>query len=250
MSNAPSNVDSWIGRQVVDQRGDQIGKVSDLYVDDDSGQPTWLAVSDESTRTARFIPLAGAESSGDRVVVAYDKATVTSAPTIDADEHFSDEEEAALYRHYGRDNGDNERTEGEDRQRAGEGGETDEAMTRSEEQLDVNKRRRETGRARLRKWVETENVQITVPVEREKARLVTEPITDENVDAAMSGPELSEDEHEVVLHEEEIDVQKRVVPKERVRLETETVTDQVDVDEGVRKERIDFERDDPDNQRG
>lgn len=238
MSNTPTNIDSWIGRQVVDSNGDQIGKASDLYVDDDSGQPTWLAIAEETSRTVRLVPLAGANESGDRIVVAYDKATITSAPTIDADEHFSDEEEEALYRHFGRNNGDDER--GEDRETS------DDAMTRSEEQLDVNKRRREAGRARLRKWVEVENVHVTVPVEREKARLVTEPITDENADAALSGPEVTESEHEVVLHEEEIDVQKRVVPKERVRLETETVTDQVEVDEGVRKERIDFERDDAD----
>ena len=82
-----------------------------------------------------------------------------------------------------------------------------------------------------------------MPVQREEVRVVKEPITEANRGQAMSGPDLSSEEHEVVLHEEEVDVQKRVVPKERVRLETETVTEQVPVTEEVRKERIATEGD-------
>ena len=84
---------------------------------------------------------------------------------------------------------------------------------------------------------------ITVPVRREKAKLVTEPITDANVDAAMSGGDLTTEEHEVVLNEEVVDVDKRVVPKERVRLETETAVGDVTVDETVRKERVEMDAD-------
>ena len=97
-------------------------------------------------------------------------------------------------------------------------------MTRSEEELRVGTTERERGRARLRKYVVTEQVERTVPVRREEVRVEREPITDANVDQAMDGPEISEEEHEVVLHEEEAVVEKRVVPKERVRLDKETVT--------------------------
>ena len=107
----------------------------------------------------------------------------------------------------------------------------------------MSKRRTETGRVRLRKWIETENVNMTVPIRREKARLVTEPITDRNIDQALSGPDLRESEHEVALTEEEIDVSKRVVPKERVRLEKEVDTEEVSVDETIRKERIEMDHD-------
>jgi uncharacterized protein (TIGR02271 family) len=115
---------------------------------------------------------------------------------------------------------------------------TDEAMTRSEEELRVGTTSRERGRARLRKYVVTEEVQTTVPVQREEVRLEHEPITDTNASAAMDGPEISEEEHEVVLHEEQPVVEKRVVPKERVRLGKETVTDEQAVNESVRKEQI------------
>jgi uncharacterized protein (TIGR02271 family) len=240
----PHDVDDWIGREAFDPNGDPLGTIADLYVDDDSGQPTWLAVSQEAGTRISLIPLAGATAEGNSVVVAHDKATVKAAPQIEVDGEFSAEDEAILYRHYGYEGGADQPSRQSDGESGDSRGPSEDAMTRSEEELHVDKRKRETGRARLRKWVETENVQITVPVRREKARLVTEAITDSNRDAALSGPELSEDEHEVVLYDEEVVVEKRVVPKERVRLETEAVTDQVDVDEVVRKERIDFEGDD------
>jgi uncharacterized protein (TIGR02271 family) len=120
---------------------------------------------------------------------------------------------------------------------------TDDAMTRSEEELRVGKASRERGRARLRKYVVTEDVQQTVPVQREEVRVEREPITDANVDAATSGPDISEEEHEVTLHEEEVVTEKRAVPKERVRMDKQTVTEEETVSEQVRKEQIEAEGD-------
>lgn len=120
---------------------------------------------------------------------------------------------------------------------------TDDAMTRSEEQLDVGTQSRETGKARLRKYVVTETVTTEVPVSHEEIRVEREPITDANRDAAMGGPEISEEEHEVTLHAEEPVISKKTVPVERVRMDTETVTDTESVSEEVRKERIDTETD-------
>ncbi len=76
-------------------------------------------------------------------------------------------------------------------------------MTRSEEELRVGTEKREAGRARLRKYVVTEQVQKTVPVRREEVRVEREPITDANREQALSGADITEGEHEVVLHEEE-----------------------------------------------
>ncbi|MDP9986711.1 YsnF/AvaK domain-containing protein [Arthrobacter sp. FW306-05-C] len=120
---------------------------------------------------------------------------------------------------------------------------TDDAMTRSEEQLHVGTEREATGRARLRKYVTTENVTKTIPVEREEVRIEREPITDANRGAALDGPAISEEEHEVVLHEERPVVEKEAVPVERVRLDKETVRDDVTVNEEVRKEHIDTDGD-------
>ena len=123
------------------------------------------------------------------------------------------------------------------------GPETDDAMTLSEERVSVGTETREAGRARLRKHVVTENVTQTVPVQREEVQVVREPITDDNRAAAESGPEISDEEHEVVLHEERPVVEKEAVPVERVRLDTDTVTDDVTVSEEVRKEKVDTDVD-------
>jgi len=265
MSNLDTaSVSDLIGRTALDASGDKLGTIDDVYVDDYTGQPEWLGV-----RTGRggakvsFVPVEGVSLAGDDVMVAYTKDHIKAAPHPDADGHLREAEEAELYAYYGRTmatatdtatyaqtstvtDGDVTRGAGHDTS----GPNTDDAMTRSEEELSVDKHVREAGRARLRKWIETENVTMTVPVRREVARLVTEPITDANVDRAMSGPDLSSEEHEVVLTEEVVDVDKRVVPKERVRLETEAVTEDVAVDETVRKEHIDYEGDDhPTNRR-
>jgi uncharacterized protein (TIGR02271 family) len=118
---------------------------------------------------------------------------------------------------------------------------TDDAMTRSEEQLNVGTERVAAGRARLRKYVVTENVTRTVPVSHEEVRIEREPITDANVGSALDGPDISEEEHEIVLHAERPVVEKEAVPVERVRLDTETVTSQETVDDTVRKEQIEVD---------
>jgi uncharacterized protein (TIGR02271 family) len=118
---------------------------------------------------------------------------------------------------------------------------TDQAMTRSEEQLRVGTQTREAGKVRLRKYVVTENVTQTVPVSREEIRIEREPITDANRGQAMAGGDITEEEHEVTLHEEHVVVDREVVPVERVRMDTETVTDQAQVDEDVRKEQIEVD---------
>jgi uncharacterized protein (TIGR02271 family) len=116
---------------------------------------------------------------------------------------------------------------------------TDDAMTLSEERLNVGTERVEAGRARLRKYVVTENVTETVPVSHEEVRVQREPITDANIGNAMDGPAISEEEHEVTLHAERPVVEKEAVPVERVRLDTETVTGQEQVTDTVRKEQVD-----------
>ena len=266
---------------VVDQDGNKIGSAGQVYVDDHSGEPSWVTVKTGLFGTSEsFAPLQGASMDGDDVRIAYTKDQVRDAPKVDPDQNLSEAEEAELYRHYSlsRPGGDYDAadhgtysgtTTGSDDFRdsspgiagAGErdpydadrgdrtvghdtsGPTTDDAMTRSEEQLHVGTENRETGRARLRKYVVTENVTQTVPVQREEVRVEREPITDANRDAAFDGPAISEEEHEVTLHEERPVVKKEAVPVERVRLDKETVTDEQTVTEEVRKEEIETEGD-------
>ncbi|MCW2817441.1 MAG: hypothetical protein JWR42_228 [Marmoricola sp.] len=123
------------------------------------------------------------------------------------------------------------------------GPDTDNAMTRSEEQVRVGTETETVGRARLRKYVVTENVTKTVPVSHEEVRIEREPITDANVGDATSGGDITEEEHEVELKGERVVVDKEAVPVERVKMGTETVTEDQQVSEEVRKEQIDTDTD-------
>jgi uncharacterized protein (TIGR02271 family) len=238
-------VRTWQGRTMVDRDGNRIGTIDAIYLDDHTGQPEWALVDTGLFGTkSSFVPLAQATQTDENVRVPYDKQLVKDAPRVDPNQHLSEAEEQRLWRHYGLDYDRTTRRRATDRGAVGRdtsGPTTDDAMTRSEEELRVGTAQRERGRARLRKYITTEHVQQTVPVRREKARLEREPITDANLDAATSGPAISEEEHEVVLREEEPVVEKRVVPRERVRLDKDTVTSEERVAEQVRKEQIEVQ---------
>jgi uncharacterized protein (TIGR02271 family) len=241
------DISTWRGRDVVDGNGDKVGTLEDIYLDRESGEPEWMAIRTGMFGTkVSFAPISDAAAAGEDIRVPYEKSQVKDAPKVEADGELSGDEERVLYEHYGRSDyaewdERSSRDAGQERGPVGHdvsGPTTDEAMTRSEEELRIGKTQRESGRARLRKYVVTEEVQRTVPVQREEVRVEREPITEANVDQALEGPAISEEEHEVTLHAEELVVEKRAVPKERVRLDKQTVTDERTVDEQVRKERI------------
>jgi uncharacterized protein (TIGR02271 family) len=236
------------GGDVRTTSGDKIGSLGQIYVDLSTGEPSWVTVrTGLFGMSESFVPLEGATDNGKDIMVNYHKDTVKDAPRIDADRDLSPEEEETLYAHYGMTSGSGhrDRDKGRDRDKKGHtsGTATDEAMTVSEERLRVGTEKRERGRARLRKYVVTENVTKTVPVSHEEIRVEREPITDANVGAAKSGPDISEEEHEVVLHEERPVVEKDVVPTERVRLNKETTTHDETVSGEVRKEQVDTDAD-------
>jgi len=248
----------WHGRTMVGSDGDKIGKITDIYEDPATGKPEWATVSSGLFGTkSNFVPLAGATPVGEDVRGQVTKEQVKDAPGVENDGDLSETEERRLFEHYGvpyttegsttaqgaptGGRGTEAGRVGTDRQQVGHdtsGPTTDDAMTRSEEELTVGTRQREAGRARLRKYVVTEMVTKTVPVQREEVRVEREPITDANRGDALDGPDSSEEEHEVVLHEDEVVVDKQAVAKERVRLGKETVTEDQQVNEQVRKEQI------------
>jgi uncharacterized protein (TIGR02271 family) len=249
MTTGMTHAYDWQGRTLKDRNGDKIGTIDALYLDQQTDKPEWALVNTGLFGTkSSFVPLAGASPSGEDVVVQVEAQQVKDAPTMAPDEELSEQQEAELFRHYGIDYTTEGSVTATDDGRAAVGHDTsgpttDDAMTRSEEELRVGTAKQERGRARLRKYVVTEEVQQTVPVQREEVRIEREPITDENVDQAISGPEISEEEHEVVLHEEQPVVEKRTVPKERVRLDKETVVDEQTISEELRKEQIEADGD-------
>jgi uncharacterized protein (TIGR02271 family) len=287
----------WRGRTVVDSDGDRIGKLDEIFVNQETEKPEFALVDVGLLGLrSRLVPLAGAASEGEEIKVPYSKDQIKEAPDVDVDGGTDPDQEARLYRHYGLnyeearkgqpeageaadqaaertafDTGmregsgrsaepgsdavqaesessekttggkeDEAATERDQGEHSGAGGERE--MTRSEEELELSTQTRPRGRARLKKYVVTEEVQRTVPVRREEVRVEREPIDGSESQDASSDAGIGEGEQEVVLHEEQPVVEKRTVPKERVRLDTEVVTGQEDVSDQIRKERVEVER--------
>ncbi|MGV9559266.1 DUF2382 domain-containing protein [Streptomyces sp. NPDC003401] len=269
---AREQIRNVLDHPVYDGDGHKVGEAKHIFFDDMTGQPEWVTVKTGLFGTNEsFVPIRDASMVEDHIEVPYAKDRIKGAPNVDVDSggHLSETEEHRLYDYYGIDwdsvlrddtSGGTGRAMGTGTSaaagtaagtaagmRPGEAGtgrragRDDDAMTRSEERMHVGVERRETGRARLRKYVVTEEVETTVPVRREEVRVEREPITEANRDAALSGPEIGEAEHEVVLHEERPVTETETVPVERVRLTADEQVEEETVRGRVRKERIETE---------
>ncbi len=242
----------WPGRTIIGSDGEKVGKITEIYVDGQTGKPAWATVTSGLLDAAsRFVPLAGASLDGESVRTRVTKDQVRDAPGVEDDGELSEQEEARLFEHYGipdtregslttqgqpntGERRETEPTAGHD----ASGPTSDDAMTRSEEELQVGTRRQAVGRVRLRKRVVTEMVTKTVPVSHEEITIEREAITDANRGAVEDGQELSDEEHEIVLYAEELVVEKRVVAKERIRIGKQTLTEDREISEEIRKEQI------------
>lgn len=277
MAISSNDIDSITGATVRGSGDDKIGTVGQVYVDPD-GTPVWATVKTGLFGNSEsFVPLNDATFDGKALQVTYTKDRVKDAPRVADDGELNEDETGKLYDYYGFGQGtgsgstdtgttgsdttgqseyDPNGYDGEtnvqpregstgnyDRTTEGRdtsGPTTDDAMTRSEERLNVGTKKVETGRARLRKHIVTEQQTVTVPVSHDEVTVTREPITADNIGQASSGGDLTEEEHEVVLTADQVVTSKDTVPVERIKLGTDTVTEQQQVTEDVRKEQIDL----------
>lgn len=233
-----ADYDTWQDRDVYDIDDNKIGTLSGLYVNGDTGELTWATVASGLITTKEHaFPLELASMEGDSIKVALPEGKIKDAPRI-SDDTPSQEEVDDLYDYYADDLG----VAGSQANDEDEVTTTDEAedITRSEEELVVGKAKRETGRVRLKKYIETEHVTKTVPLSKEKLRVEREPI--ENGEATDA--ELSEGDQEIVLSEEEAVVEKRTVPKEKIRLTKDEEVEEQNVEADINKEHVDVDKND------
>ncbi len=262
------NLDSIINSDVYDADGDKIGSVGQVYLDDATGEPSWVSVATGWFGSAQtFIPVNDASLDNDGLRVPYSKDLVKDAPRVDADQHLSREEEEQLYAHYSRtdyNDWDGRSFDADDRDRdrdltaggvAGTAGlagadydrnrvaNTDGnlEMTRSEERLNVGKEQVETGRVRLRKYVTTDQQTVSVPVQKEVLSVERTPVEG----GQTTGPigESGDQVEEIVLREERPVVSKETVAVENVAINKDVVTENREVTESVAKEHIEVEGD-------
>jgi stress response protein YsnF len=285
----PETRERWRDLVVVDRDAATVGTITAFYLDRATGLPTWALVhTGWFTDAQTFVPLTHAVETNEEIRVPYAKAFIQQAPSIQAHQELSPDDEVVLSAYYGL---DDHRGAVADRGLGADSAAPDTAgvatapiepaarpsrtapagrpvprlaaqgpveVVRSEEELQVGVRRR-LRRLRLRKYVVTEYLTRTIPVRREEVRLeevtapaepVGEPDDQPTVQATGDQPLL-----EVVLHREEPVIELRVVPAERVRLFRDVVTEQQTITEDIRKEQIDLWSDlpgqptDPDSQR-
>lgn len=267
-----------------DKNGDKVGKVGQLFVDSNSGEPTFVAVNTGLFgRNSSLVPLAGAKLNNEELHVAHTKDEISDAPNIsDTDEGLEPEEEERLYKHYGLTTQDSAQTQTSDHGNAAQAGtaagtgaaagtaagttgrreettktsaETkktsadtgkkaatsdDGSVIRSEEQLNVNKEKVASGRARLRKYVVEDTETVEVPVSREEVKVEREKLSPEEA-KKLGNTRIGEENADVVLHEEQVNVDKETVPVEKINLNKETVTEKQKVSEDLKKERVEFQ---------
>ena len=270
------------GANVLSEDGAVLGRMGQLYVDDATGDPSWVTVATHTAGNPEsFAPLRDATLDGQDVRLPYPHGKVYESPKMSQDGHLSPEEEQHLLRYYGLmattdDDGvatapSGDRSSRADRSDRGAGrsdrsdgfvgGSADDdevSMTRSEEQLRVGTELRETERVRLVKRVVTEDVTMTVQIRREELVVERVPVQDgaplyDDGAGTFSKAErerlysavetaFNGDVVEMVLYEEKPRIEVDVVPIERVRISREAHTRDEVVSGQVRKEVIETER--------
>lgn len=95
--------DAWQGRDVYGTDGKKIGSVDDIFYDDQTRRPEWVAIKTGKLGGRRLAPLAGAMLSedSDELRLGFDEARIKDAPKIDIDDHLTADQERELYSYYG-----------------------------------------------------------------------------------------------------------------------------------------------------
>ncbi|MBQ1080941.1 MULTISPECIES: DUF2382 domain-containing protein [unclassified Nocardiopsis] len=291
--------ENLVGHRVLDAEGAHVGKINQVFLDDSTGEATWVSV-----HTGMFgmretlVPLQGARPVEEDIQVPYDKAVVKEAPQVDAERHITPEDEALVRDYFARQGGFPRQAQGEgdtrmadpgtgtaegaasgaamtggtgshgdfadrregrgDEPQAGDplerfrpderlggpgAGDTDDlSVLRHEERVDIGVERREGGQARMRRHVETERFEETVPLHHEELEVERRPITDPS--QVPDPGHMEEDERTFTLYEERPVVSKEEVPVEEVHVRKRDVTHEEHIEGELRKERIDFEDED------
>src|SRR5918995_4088717 len=273
--------DQYAGYTVYDQADQKIGKVDDLFVDEND-QPEYIGVKMGLLGTSStLIPfeLASVEDERQAIVVATDKDTAKSGPAFDDDHEITPEFESEVHAYYGLQHTSGDLSEqrgtyaeysssGDSAGEVGPGmregdtesgefvghAEDDEGVAQTSgsdlddrDELRVQRTEEELTAGTREVEAGAMRVRKRVRVDREQIEVPTrhEEVSVERVPVSgkASEAEIGEDEVVVPVTEEEVVVGKRVVAKEEVRIKKDVVEDTEVVEEDVRREEIDVEDD-------
>ena len=233
----------FAGYEVYDSSGEKIGKVDDLFVDEND-QPEYIGVKMGFLgMSSTLIPMeiCTVDEAGQRINVATDKESAKNGPTFDDDRDITPDFENQIYSYYGLQRA--ETTEERGAYGAYQGETTDEdelRVQRTEEELRAGTREREAGGLQVRKRVRTDRESVEVPTRREEVHVDRVPVEGEASEA-----EIGDEEIRVPVTEEEAVVEKRPVAKEEVRIRKDVVEDTETVEEDVRREEVEVDDTEP-----
>jgi uncharacterized protein (TIGR02271 family) len=253
--------DRFTGYEVYDQGYEKIGKVDDLFVDENDN-PEYIGVKMGFLGTrSTLIPMDMVRVNDERhlVQVAADKDTVKDGPTFDDDREITPKFEDEIYSYYGlrraatttgaratygtyHAGGTTGTATGPSTLGAADradsvAAEDELRVRRVEEELVAGTRERQVGAVRVRKRVVTERQRMEVPTRREEVTVERVPVDG----GVASEAEIGEEEVLIPLTEEEVVVEKRPVAKEEVRIRKNVIEDTEVVEEEVRREEIDVD---------
>ncbi|MEU7629191.1 DUF2382 domain-containing protein [Nocardia sp. NPDC049220] len=228
-------LDTLIGSAVYDPGGDKIGKVKRVYIDNDSGSPTWVAVSTGLFSEDSLVPLAGARHRRDvgALQVQVAKEAVKSAPHLERDGLISPEAEQQLFDHYKIDPDQPGWYADEQQPHQAAEQHQDAEMIRAQARLEFGAEQETIGSARMRDRMVAEDETVPVPIAPEQVRNERAPISD-RAGIAPSG----EHEAERAPHGDRMTINRESVPVERVRFAVDEVADNRTLPDTVRTEHI------------
>ena len=270
--------DQYAGYEVYDRNGEKIGKVDDLFVDEND-QPEYIGVKMGflGLEGTSLIPweLTRADEQGRRIEVSVEKAQVKEGPSFNDDEDITPQYENEVRSHYGLGAMQGAADRGAygdyyaDKEREGEVGpgvrmgdtETGEFRghgrgqegvnqpgddLEDEDELRVQRVEEELRAGTREREAGAMRVRKRVRTDREQISVPTrhEEVSVERVPVEgreASEAEIGEDEVVMPVTEEEVVVEKRPVVKEEIRVRKDVVEDEEVVEEDVRREEVDVE---------
>lgn len=99
------NIKDLFNATAYDKNGEKLGDVNEVFVDDQSGQPTFVEVNHGLFgMNSSLVPLRGHDFSGDDLKLGFSKDRIKDAPDFDSDKPLTPEAQSDIFKHYGLDN--------------------------------------------------------------------------------------------------------------------------------------------------
>lgn len=271
--------DRFAGYTVYDQNYERIGKVDDLFVDEND-QPEYIGVKVGFLgMSSTLIPMDMARVNDERqlVEVSADKDHVKDGPTFDDDKEITPEFEQQVYSYYGLQHqatsaeagtyggyygaetdansgerhpgiamGDTESGEFQEHAPEAEGvSDQSGSDLEDEDELRVQRTEEELRAGTREREAGEVNVRKRVRTDHETLEVPTrrEEVSVERVpvEGEAAEAEIGDDEVRMPVTEEEVVVEKRPVAKEEIRIRKDVVEDTEVVEEDVRREEVDVD---------